>query len=132
MKLGEVGDFRLVWVTYICGDGQVHVNEEVKRQCGYCGLRDGHWYGGGCKIMTSTGYLLKKEDVDSFWMKVTQRNPDNRLQSFTIAEMFQSWYKYPQNLSLCVYMVMGALNMMVCYCNLGIMTATFCVCHLYL
>ncbi len=38
----------------------VHVNSKVKRQCGYCGLRGDHRYDGGCKLMSETGYLLKK------------------------------------------------------------------------
>ncbi len=47
-------------------DGQVHVQVKDKRQCGYCGLCDGHWYDGGCKIMSEIGYLLKKTEVGNF------------------------------------------------------------------
>lgn len=37
-----------------------------KGNWGYCGLKDGHRYDGGCNLMLETEYLLKKEDVDDF------------------------------------------------------------------
>ncbi len=67
-------------------DGQVHVQVKEKRQCGYCGLRDGHRYDGGCKIMSETGYLLKKTEVDNFRIKLTRREHDIRLESFTVPD----------------------------------------------
>ncbi len=55
-----------------------------KRHCGYCGLRSGHRYDGGCTLMLETGYLLKKEEVDDFRIKLTYRNHNIRLQSYTM------------------------------------------------
>ncbi len=57
-------------------DDNVHFQVKEKRQCGYCGLRDGHWYEGGCKIMSETGYLLRKTEVDNFRIKLTQCEHD--------------------------------------------------------
>ncbi len=37
-----------------------YVNAKEKRQCGYCGLCSGHRYEGGSKLVSETGYLLKK------------------------------------------------------------------------
>ncbi len=63
--------------------GQVHIQVKEKRQCGYCGLRDGHRYDRGCKIMLQNGYLLKKEDVENFRIKLTRHDYDIRLDSYT-------------------------------------------------
>ncbi len=65
---------------------QIYVNTKEKQQCGYCGLSSGHRYDGGCKIMSATGSLLKKEEIDNFRIKLTHRDNNIQLQSFTIPE----------------------------------------------
>ncbi len=57
-----------------------------KWKCGYCGLQSGHRYDGGCKLMSKTGYLLKKEEVDDFRIKLRHLEHDIRLQSYTMPE----------------------------------------------
>ncbi len=65
-------------------EDKVHVNINERRQCGYCGLRSGHRYDGDCKIMSETGYLLKKDEIDNFKINLTHCEHDSKLQSFTL------------------------------------------------
>ncbi len=82
----------------------IHLNANKKRQCWYCGLHSGHRYDRGYKLMSETGYLLKKTEVDNYQIKLTHRDHDIRLGMFTIPD---NWTKLtqipPKTKVLCVY-----------------------------
>jgi hypothetical protein len=68
------------------GNQEPKVKEGLKRQCGYCGMRDGHRYDGRCEQLESWAYVVSKEHVDELVFNVVRHTNDSRLGLFQIPQ----------------------------------------------